>query len=113
MSKTVKLKAIALLSPHILCCGVLPFAGAFAGEFIPWVDNLWVKLALAVGLTTLILVADDLWHKTSKEPHVGPCEALHGKKGTSFNKYAVWIGFATLVTVLLHALDTLFIIHSH
>ncbi len=105
MTKTMKFKAFALASPHLLCCGVLPFLSAFGGELLPWVDNLWIKMAMAVGLTALILFVDDFWHKNTKTPHVGPCETLHGKKGTSFKKYAFWLSFAAFVTATLHFID--------
>ncbi len=110
--KTMRLKAIVLASPHILCCGVLPFLGVFGAELFPWADRLWVKVLIAVSLTIVILYADDMWHKKSKEPHAGLCETLHGKKGTSYKKYLAWTVFAVSVTSLLHFLDGVFL-HAH
>ncbi len=101
-----------MMSPHVLCCGVLPFLGAFGAELLPWVDNLWAKLAIAVFFTVFILLVDDLFHKKSKAPHVGACATMHGKKGTSLKKYVFWILFALIVTSGLHMVD-IFYIHDH
>lgn len=104
-------KWAAILSPHILCCGVLPALGASAGAWFHGsevLDTLWAKLALAVTLSILAVFADDLWHNRQKTKHCEPCESFSGKAHSKIRKYALWVGIAVVITSVFHGFDVLF-----